>query len=162
MPEEVKLKPLTKMQVEFVKFHEGNNTDAARKAKFANPEVAGAKLMRLPQVRAAVATKQAAAEAATKAAIVAAGKERGTGIGKSITRGMLAERAWEVAQAPADNMGMYTSQVNAMKFLGELLKYTGDQEGEVKNGIIQRPDGAVEVYQSKWIKQQTIEHSPGN
>lgn len=162
MTDEVKMKPLTKMQVQFVKFHEGNNTDAARKAKFANPEVAGAKLMRFPQVRAAVAEKKTAAEAATKAAIVASGTELGTGIGLSITRGMMAERAWEIARAGADNMGMYTSQVNAMKFLGELLKYTGEQEGEVKNGAIKRPDGTVEVYQSKWIKQQHIEHSPGS
>jgi hypothetical protein len=60
-------------------------------------------------------------------------------------------------------MGMYTCQVNALKFLGELLKYTGDaQEGEIKSGVIKRENGEVEVYQSKWIKQQPSEYSPGN
>jgi hypothetical protein len=159
----VKLKPLTKKQLQFVSFWEGNNTDAARKAGLKHPNVAGAKMMKFPAVKAAIEQKKAAIAAATKAIVVASGTELGTAIGQAITKDSLAQRAWEISKAGPDNMGMYTSQVNALKFLGELLKYTGDaQEGEIKSGVIQRENGEVEVYQSKWIKQQPIEHSPGN
>jgi hypothetical protein len=158
MPTEVdpKLKNLTEMQLKFVANWEGNNTAAARAAGFKNPEVAGAKLMRMPHIKAAIAAKQ-------KAMIKVAGEELGKAMGEAITKDMLAQRAWQIAKAPSNNMGMYTCQVNALKFLGELLKYTGDaQEGEIKSGVIKRENGEVEVYQSKWIKQQPSEHSSGN
>jgi hypothetical protein len=163
MSEEVKLKPLTKKQLKFVECWEGNQTDAARRAGLPFPNVTGAKMMKLPAVKAAIEEKKAAIAAATKAIVVASGTELGTAIGVAITKDMVAARAWAIAQAPPNNMGMYTCQVNALKFLGELLKYTGDaQEGEIKSGVIKRENGEVEVYQSKWIKQQPSEHSPGN
>jgi phage terminase small subunit len=58
MPEEVKLKPLTKKQLKFVACWEGNNTDAARKAGLPFPNVTGAKMMKLPAVKAAIEEKQ--------------------------------------------------------------------------------------------------------
>jgi len=57
---EVKLKPLTKKQLQFVSFWEGNNTDAARKAGLKHPNVAGAKMMKFPAVKAAIEAKQKA------------------------------------------------------------------------------------------------------
>ncbi|HEV7523017.1 MAG TPA: hypothetical protein VGP89_18085 [Candidatus Angelobacter sp.] len=163
MSEEVKLKPLTKKQLKFVECFAGNLTDAARKAGLPFPNVTGAKMMKLPAVKAAIEEKKSAIAAATKAVVVASGTELGTAIGVAITRDSIAQRAWAIAQSGPDNMGMFTSQVNALKFLGELMKFTGDaQEGEIKSGMIKRADGEVEVYQSKWIKQQPSEYSPDN
>lgn len=54
------MKNLTEMQLKYVACWEGNNTDAARRAGFKQPHVAGAKLMRMPQVRAAIEAKQKA------------------------------------------------------------------------------------------------------
>lgn len=147
MPEEVKLKPLTKKQLKFVACWEGNNTEAARKAGLPFPNVSGAKMMTHPAVKAAVDEKKKAIAAATQAVVVAAGKELGTSIGIAITRDAIAQRAWAIAQAAADNMGMFTSQVNALKFLSELLKYTGD-EGRGGVTIVNQP----QVYQSQWVR----------
>jgi phage terminase small subunit len=58
MSEEVKLKPLTKKQLKFVACWEGNNTDAARRAGLPFPNVSGAKMMKLPAVKAAIEAKQ--------------------------------------------------------------------------------------------------------
>lgn len=163
MPKEVKQKPFTKFQLAFIENWAGNNTDAARKAGLKFPKVAGAKMVRIPAIKAAIDDKRRAAAVAAKEAIATAGAELGKAIGQAITRDMIAQRAWQIAQMPADCSGMFTSQNNALKFLGELLKYTGDaQEGEIKSGLIKRADGEVEVYQSKWIKQQPSEYSPGN
>lgn len=165
MPTEAdpKMKTLTEMQLKYVACWEGNNTAAARNAGFKNPEVAGAKLMRQPHVKAAIEEKRKAAAAATKEMIAASGAGLGHAIGTAITKDMLAQRAWQIAQTGPDAMGMFNSQNNALKFLAELLKFTGDaQEGEIKSGVIKRENGEVEVYQSKWIKQQPSEYSPGN
>lgn len=61
MPDEVKMKPLTKLQLKFVECWAGNQTDAARQAGLKHPNVAGAKMMKFPHVKAAIEAKQAIA-----------------------------------------------------------------------------------------------------
>jgi hypothetical protein len=60
MKRAVKDTPLTEMQLKFVANWEGNQTDAARKAGYKQPNVTGAKLMKRPNVKAAIDAKQAA------------------------------------------------------------------------------------------------------
>jgi hypothetical protein len=138
--EEKKLKPLTEMQLMFVTAFAGSQTQAARDAGFSNPKIAGSKLMHLPHVRAAVEAKQ-------KAVIETVGVEAGLVIAQTITKDMLAQRAWDIARMPPDNNGMFTCQVNSLKFLGELLKYTGEG-GSGGVTIVNQP----QVYQSQWVR----------
>jgi hypothetical protein len=115
-------------------------------------------MMKLPAVKAAIEEKKAAIAVATKAVVVASGTELGTAIGQAITKDSLAQRAWEISKAPADNMGMYTSQVNALKFLGELLKYTGDGGGNGGVTIMNQP----QVYQAQWVQGGSAPQSTGD
>jgi hypothetical protein len=67
---------LSKLQLAYISCWEGDNTEAARTAGYANPKQAGAKLMQTPAVRKAIEEKQ-------QQVIKTAGKQLGKKLAKS-------------------------------------------------------------------------------
>ena len=116
---------LTTKQVQFVNAWNGNRTEAARLAGYSKPEIASAKLMRIPAVENALQQKQRAML-----------QESGRRLGKELafTRADVLNRLWELANtsAGATNYSI-SSQVRAATALAEMLEPKidkGDLEGK--------------------------------
>jgi len=104
---------LTEKQIHFVAAWSGNGTEAARRAGYSNPQVAGAKLMRLPAVENALRKKQRAMlqESAERMA-----KDL------TFTRADVLNRLWDLAQLdPRSTNNSISVQVGALTTLAKIL-----------------------------------------
>lgn len=108
---------LTPKQNRFVEFYDGNATEAARLAGYKNPNVASAKLMKNPNVKAAIDVKMAIR-------LEAQAKEEGRAIGKkaAVTKARVMDRLGDLMDLlPSDTNNNISGQVRAALGLAEIL-----------------------------------------
>lgn len=126
---------LTPMQYKFVDNYAGNATEAAKKAGFRNPNVAAAKLMKNPNVRAAIDVKM-------KVRIEAEARKEGEEIGKA--RGLeraehleiLAEIARNTKEAASDRIRavMGSAELKLMR-IARLADVTAEYEDKSEEEV---------------------------